>query len=84
LNKSFLEVLICQQDVDKWQDIEVEKDRHGADELIGEHVSAKQELDSDDKEDVGHELDQPRPEGHVDVDEVLLSPSSNDIWKSVC
>ena len=76
LDKGCLEVVVGQQDVHKGQDIEVKKEGREANQLIGEHVYSKQELDRDDKEDVGYKLDQPCPKSHVDVDEILSTSSS--------
>ena len=76
MDKGSLEVVVGQQDVHKGQDIEVKEEGREANQLIGEHVYSKQELDRDDKEDVGHKLDQPCPKSHVDVDEILSTSSS--------
>ena len=79
LNKGSLEVVIGQQDVHKWQNIEVKEEAQWADQLKGEHVSAKQELNGDDNKNIGNKLDKPCPEGHVDVDQVSFATSADDI-----
>ena len=76
LDKGSLKVIVGQQDVHKGQDIEVKEEGWEANQLICKHVYSKQELDCDDKEDVGHKLDQPCPKSHVDVDEILSTSSS--------
>ena len=81
LDKGSLEVVVGQKYVHEGQDIKVEEDGQGSNKLIGEHVSAKQEFDGDDKEDVGNELHQPCPECHVDVDKVLFATASDDVYK---
>ena len=81
VDESFFEFFVGQDDVDEGEDVEVEEYGEQAQELIHELVLSIKNSDREDQDDVGEELSQPCPEGHIDVGQVLLLTSLDHIWK---
>ena len=77
--KCFFELFICQNNVHKREDIEVKEQSCQSQNVINELVFSEQEFDGNDQTHVADELGQPRPEGCVDVGQVLVLSSFHHV-----